>query len=69
MGDKGPKTKRGKERKTWTGDGRRRTPGEELAKSLDDTDKTLKKIAMGEVNRAMEGAASGKKKKQAKKRK
>lgn len=66
MVDKGPKTKRGKERKAWTRDGRRRTPGEELAKSLDDTDKTIKKIAMGEVNRAMGGIPSRKKKKQAK---
>jgi len=65
MANKGPKTEKGKIRKAWTGDGRRRTPGEELAKSLKDTDKAIKKT-MGEVNRAMGGAPSGKKKKQAK---
>jgi len=66
MVDKGPKAERGKVRKAWTGDGRRRTPGEELAKSLEDTDKAIKKT-MGEVNRAMGGGPSGKKK-QAKRR-
>jgi len=67
MVNKGPKTERGKIRKTWTGDGRRRTPGEEVAKSLKDTDKAIAKT-MREVNKAMGGASSGKKK-QAKKKK
>jgi hypothetical protein len=57
MVNKGPKTETGKKRKLWTGDGRRRTPEEEYKKSVKDAKK------------AIYGASSGGKNKQAKKKK
>lgn len=61
MVNKGPKTTKGKNRKLWTGDGRRRTPDEEFVKIVKDTEKSMKG--------AMKGASSGKKKNQAKRKK
>lgn len=47
MSKKGPKTEKGKVRKFWTGDGRRRTPMEELTKSMEEASKALKKALDG----------------------
>jgi hypothetical protein len=68
MSAKGPKTERGKIRKTWTGDGRKRTPIEEVVKIQEDTNKAMRKT-MSEASKIMSGASSGKKKKQAKRKK
>jgi hypothetical protein len=64
MLNKGPKTEKGKTRKAVTGDGRRRTPGEELAHSLRETDKTIRKT-MREVTEAMRVPSGKSKKKKA----
>ena len=68
MVNKGPKTEKGKERKAWTGDGRRRTPDEQIAKMFKDTDKAMKRTDR-EVRKFLSAPSSGKKKKQAKKKK
>jgi hypothetical protein len=65
---KGPKTEKGKIRKAQTGDGRRRTPGEELAHGLRETDKTIRKT-MREVNDAMRVPSGKSKKKKTTKKK
>ncbi len=43
MAKKDPKTERGRVRKLWTGDGRRRTPMENLSKDMDGMVKDMNK--------------------------
>ena len=62
MTKKSPKTEKGKIRKAWTGDGRRRTPDEEFGKMLKDTNKAMGRT-MRETSEIMRGQSSGKKKK------
>jgi len=62
MANKGPKTEKGKKRKAWTGDGRRRTPDEEFVKFEKDTKKAMKRTDR-EVRKFLSGPSSGKKKK------
>jgi hypothetical protein len=62
MANKGPKTEKGKKRKLWTGDGRKRTPEEQGAKMFKDTDKAMKRTDR-EVRKFLSGPSSGNKKK------
>lgn len=68
MVNKGPKTERGKARKFWTGDGRRRTPGEEVTHNLQEADKTIRRT-MREANEATRVTFGGSKKKKTTKKK
>jgi hypothetical protein len=65
MANKSPKTFRGMVRKMETGDGRKSTAMENVMK---ETDESMKK-SMREMNKAIGGTSTGKKKKQAKKKK
>lgn len=45
MAKKEPKTEKGKKRKLWTGDGRKRTPAEDIDKTFKDIGKDMRKTS------------------------
>ncbi|MFW6145639.1 MAG: hypothetical protein ACOC4Y_02445 [bacterium] len=58
MAKKEPKTEKGKTRKLWTGDGRKRTPAEDIDKAKKDIGKDMRK-----TSREISSSLSGLKKK------
>jgi hypothetical protein len=65
MVNKGPETEKGKRRKFWTGDGRRRTPDEEMVHGFRETNKAIRRT-MREGNEATSVTFGGFKKKKSK---
>lgn len=65
MAKKGPQTKKGKERKAWTGDGRKNTPMEKMEKAGRSGDEAVEK-AMKYTDKTVEKTFSGKTKKKRK---
>lgn len=62
MAKKEPKTAKGKARKLWTGDGRKRTPAEDMDKAKKDIGKDMRKTSR-EISKSMGGSSKKKGKK------